>query len=167
MDNATVTIDVQSSPMALNFETSGSTAPKIETSLPIRIQAEPALSEAGLYQSIYVARTTGAYKAAATVTDASGVEVGRAEVGWTADPAADEFRSLKPNRGLLEKIAKQSSGEMVDSSRLNEFAKSMPNRSVPIMETWSFPLWHTSAVFLFALICFVSEWGLRRWKGLA
>jgi hypothetical protein len=34
------------------------------------------------------------------------------------------------------------------------------------MDSWSFPLWHTPAMFGFALLCFVSEWGLRRWKGL-
>src|SRR5258708_19530472 len=26
--------------------------------------------------------------------------------------------------------------------------------------------WHQPAVFLFALLCFVAEWGVRRWKGL-
>jgi len=25
---------------------------------------------------------------------------------------------------------------------------------------------HTSAMFVFALACFLGEWGLRRWKGL-
>lgn len=167
MDNASVSVDVQTAPVALNIEPKNSSGQSTDPNVSIRIQGEPALSEAGMYESTYVGRTTGAYKAVATVTDASGLEVGRAEVGWTADPAADEFRSLKPNRGLLEKIAKQSGGEMVGSDRLNEFAKSMPNRSVPITETWSFPLWHTSVVFLFALACFVAEWGLRRWKGLA
>jgi hypothetical protein len=34
------------------------------------------------------------------------------------------------------------------------------------MEAWTFPIWHTPAMFAFALACFVSEWGLRRWKGL-
>ncbi|MDA1277113.1 MAG: hypothetical protein O2960_24125 [Verrucomicrobia bacterium] len=167
MDNASVSVDVQTAPVALNIEPKTSSGQSTDPNVSIRIQGEPALSEAGMYESTYVGRTTGAYKAVATVTDASGLEVGRAEVGWTADPAADEFRSLKPNRGLLEKIAKQSGGEMVGSDRLNEFAKSMPNRSVPITDAWSFPLWHTSVVFLFALACFVAEWGLRRWKGLA
>jgi hypothetical protein len=34
------------------------------------------------------------------------------------------------------------------------------------MESWSKPLWQEPVVFLFALACFVAEWGIRRWKGL-
>jgi len=48
-----------------------------------------------------------------------------------------------------------------------ELAASLPHRNVPITETWTTPFWHQPAVFLFALLCFVAEWGLRRWKGLA
>ena len=56
---------------------------------------------------------------------------------------------------------------MIEPDQLARFAASMPNRTVPITETWSFPLWHTSVMFLFALACLVSEWAVRRWKGLA
>ena len=48
-----------------------------------------------------------------------------------------------------------------------EFAKSLPHESVPVMETWTSPMWHRASVFLFALCCFAAEWGLRRWRGLA
>ena len=34
------------------------------------------------------------------------------------------------------------------------------------METWTSPLWHTPAMFGFALACLAAEWGLRRWKGM-
>ena len=56
---------------------------------------------------------------------------------------------------------------MIDAARLADFAGSLPNRKAPITESWSFPLWHQPAVFLFALLCFLAEWGLRRWKGMA
>jgi uncharacterized membrane protein len=166
LDNASVSIDVQPTPIQSNAPTSDPSQP-IAAPPSVRIQSEAALSEPGLYESTYVARDTGAYKAVATVQDESGIVVGRAEVGWTSDPAAEEFRSLQPNRGLLEKIARQSGGEMIEPDQLARFAASMPNRTVPITETWSFPLWHTSVMFLFALACLVSEWGVRRWKGLA
>jgi len=133
----------------------------------IRLNTEPALSEAGLYQATYLPRETGGYRAEAIVTDATGAEAGRAEVGWTADPAADEFRSLTPNRALLESIAKRTGGEIISASRLDDFATALPHRQAPITETWTSPFWHQPAVFLFALACFVAEWGLRRWKGLA
>ena len=37
----------------------------------------------------------------------------------------------------------------------------------PITESYQTPLWHQPLVFLFALACFVAEWGLRRRRGLA
>jgi hypothetical protein len=35
-----------------------------------------------------------------------------------------------------------------------------------VTETWTSPLWHQPWMFLFALACFLAEWGLRRVKGL-
>lgn len=136
-------------------------------SAPVRLTAEASLTQAGVYETTYVPRETGGYRAEAVVTDATGLEVGRTEAGWTSDPAADEFRSLKPNRALLETIAKKTGGEVISASALASFAKSLPNRKAPITESSTSPLWHQAGVFLFALACFVAEWGLRRWKGLA
>ena len=56
---------------------------------------------------------------------------------------------------------------MIAAEKLDDFATALPNRQAPIMEDVSAPLWNRSAVFLFALACFIGEWGLRRWKGLA
>lgn len=133
----------------------------------VHLTAEPALSEAGVYEAAYVPRATGGYFAEATVIDAEGVEVGRAQAGWASDPAGEEFKSLRPNRALLENLARQTGGEVVAASDLEAFAGKLPNRNAPITESWSRPSWHQPAVFLFALACFAAEWGLRRWKGLA
>ena len=43
----------------------------------------------------------------------------------------------------------------------------MPGRKAPVTETLTEPLWHTPAMFLFSLACFLGEWGLRRRSGLA
>ncbi len=133
----------------------------------IRLTAEPALTGPGLYEATFVPREAGGYYVEAAVTDAHGAAVGRAEAGWTADPAAEEFRSLKPNRALLEQIARQTGGKVLTPGDLEKWAATLPRRTAPIMESDSMPLWHQPAVFLFALACFVVEWGLRRWKGLA
>ena len=167
LDNASVTLRILSiSSEAKPDKLPGSSGTFALTNAA-RLNAEPALVEPGLYQTTYIPRDTGGYKAEAVVTNSVGAEVGRAEVGWTSDPAAEEFRSLKPNRALLETIAKRTGGEVIAANRLEEFAASMPHRNVPVIENWSLPLWHRSSVFLFALACFVAEWGLRRWKGLA
>ncbi len=144
-----------------------SKAESASTNAAVKLSPEPALSEAGLYQDTYIPRLTGGYRAETIVLDENGLEAGRAQIGWTVDFAADEFRSLKPNRALLESIAKQSRGEMIEAGKLQTFVATLPDRKAPVTENWSFPLWHTPIVFLFALACFVTEWGLRRWKGMA
>lgn len=133
----------------------------------VRLNAEPALTEAGLYEALFVPRVTGGYLAEAVVTDADGVEVGRAQSGWSADPAGEEFKSLKPNRALLESIARQTGGEVISANNLAAFADKLPGRNAPITEGVTVPLWHQPLVFLLALTCFAAEWGLRRWKGMA
>ena len=132
----------------------------------LELTAEPSATEPGKYEATYVARNTGAYCVEALVTKSDGQVAGRAEAGWTSDPGAEEFRSLKPNRALLESIARRTGGEIVALTDLRDFVRKLPNRRAPITETATDPLWHHPAVFLFVLACFVAEWGLRRWKGL-
>jgi uncharacterized membrane protein len=158
MDNASVVLRVQS--------LSADAKAGAETNL-IRLNAEASLSEPGVYQATYVPRETGGYQVTAFVTNSVGAEVARAEAGWSTDLAAEEFKSLRPNRALLEAIAKKTGGEMLTAARLDDFARTLPNRRAPVTESWTYPLWHTPLVFLFALACFVAEWGLRRWRGLA
>jgi hypothetical protein len=132
----------------------------------IHLLAEPSATEPGLYQATYVPRLTGAYRALATVTNSEAIEVGSAARGWSTDLAADEFRSLTPNIAFLDSIAHKTGGEIVPADKLDQFARDLPHRRAPIMEPWSYPLWHTPLMFGFALFCFISEWGIRRWKGM-
>ncbi|MCC6231575.1 MAG: hypothetical protein IT580_02970 [Verrucomicrobiales bacterium] len=132
----------------------------------VRLRAEPSTEDAGVYTTTYLPRTSGGFRATASVTNEVGAEVGRAEAGWTSDPASDEFRSLEPNVALLEHIAQKTGGSVVEPGDLKTWAAGMPLRAAPIMETWAYPVWHTALMFGFALACFVAEWGLRRWKGL-
>ena len=73
LDNVAVTMKIQ--PLA-----NGPT-----NVVALRLNTEPALNEPGLYQTAYVPRETGGYLAVATVTNAVGAEVGRAEIGWATD----------------------------------------------------------------------------------
>ena len=178
LDNATVKITVtavdNADDRSRRREEAVSTNPTAEVRLltsaatnSASLNAEPALTEAGLYEAQYVPRATGGYLAEAVVTDANGVEVGRTQTGWSSDPAAEEFKSLKPNRALLENIARQTGGEVISMSSLAAFVEKLPNRNAPITENITTPLWHQPLVFLLALACFAAEWGLRRWKGMA
>ena len=92
---------------------------------------------------------------------------GTAQTGWTTNLANTEYRDLRPNLAALENLAKQTGGRVIKASELDELAESLPSERAPVMETWTQPLWHTPWVMLGALVCFVSEWGLRRRSGLA
>ncbi len=153
LDDATVTVEVE--PVMAEGGTGA-----------LRLQAEASANEAGLYELTFVPRVTGGYKASALATNSVGAEVGRDEAGWSVDLAADEFRSLTPNFALMETLAQKTGGEVIDSARLNAFVRGLPERKVPVMETWSYPLWHTPAMLVFAFACLLAEWSLRRWKGL-
>jgi hypothetical protein len=157
VDDATVTVEIE--PVVFEGTTGAAGA-------PLKLEAEPALSEPGLYHVTYVPRQTGGYRAVATVKNHAGADLGRAEAGWSTDLAAEEFRSLVPNNALLEDIARRSGGQVVDAAELNNFVRRLPELRAPVMETWSYPAWHTPLMFGFALACLLAEWGLRRWKGM-
>jgi len=130
------------------------------------IAAEPRPDQPGVYVASFVPQEEGAYKAKATVTAPDGSPVGERETGWTAEPAAEEFRRLAPDRALLERIARESGGAVVEPDRLADFVADLPNRKIPIVESWSYPFWHQPLVLLIAIFCLIAEWGLRRMRGL-
>ncbi len=157
VDDAAVTVEIE----PVVFEgTAGATG------TAIKLEAEPALSEPGLYQVTYVPRQTGGFRAVATVKNNAGADLGRAEAGWSTDLAAEEFRSLVPNVALLEDLARRTGGQVIPAADLENFVRKLPELRAPVMETWSYPAWHTPLMFGFALACLLAEWGLRRWKGM-
>lgn len=133
----------------------------------VHMVAEPSPEEVGLYEAVYIPRETGGYAVEASVTDMNGLTVGTAEAGWSSDPASEEFRSLTPDKALMEKIARQTGGEVVEASALLDFVKGLPARQVPVTEEFTSPMWHTAWLFALAIACFVAEWGVRRTRGLA
>lgn len=156
VDDAAVTLEVR--PMM----TSGASA---QTNV-VRLRAEPSRNEPGSYLASYSSRLPGAFQVTAWATNSAETNVGIASAGWSTDLASQEFHSLTPNVALLEDIARRTGGAMVRQSDLTRFARSLPNKRAPVMEGWTYPVWHTPALFIFALGCLVAEWGVRRWKGL-
>jgi hypothetical protein len=165
LEDATVTLTVRHMTNATSTALAGNA---IETApVVLRLTAEPSGGEAGLYETTFAPRADGAYVAQATVVDAEGVTVGSAEAGWTSDLSAEEFKSLTPDRALMTRLAQATGGRVLRPDDLDAFVRDIPRRSAPVTETVSEPIWHRPAVFLFALGCFILEWGLRRRKGLA
>ena len=133
----------------------------------LTLDAEPDPSEAGAYAATYVPRTPGAYRVVGKATAPDGSAVGEREAGWAAQPVADEFARLEPDRDYLKSIASKTRGEVVDGESLPAFVASLSSRSAPITEPWTSPLWHQPLYFLIAIGCLLGEWGLRRVNGLA
>ncbi|MCC9607999.1 glutamine amidotransferase [Blastopirellula sp. JC732] len=150
LDNANVTIEVST--------------PDGET---LTLTAQPKDAVSGKYASTYVPRTPGAYRANVIAYNPDGSEIQQTETGWVAEPASEEFATLKPNRDFLEMIAQKSGGEVVPLDNLDAFVATLPDREIPIVEPKIHSVWHTWGVFLLAIVLLVGEWGLRRWKGLA
>lgn len=132
----------------------------------LTLDGEPDGREAGTYAAAYVARQAGAYRVAASATAPDGSAIGEREAGWAAQPAADEFARLEPDRDFLKTIAEKTHGEVVDGDRMAAFVSSLSTRSAPITEPWITPLWHQPLYFLVAIVCLAGEWGLRRFNGL-
>lgn len=156
LDDATVSLEVT----PVNF------GPGAAVESPLHLRAEAAAAEAGLFATTFVPRRSGGYRVTAIATNAAGAEVGRAEAGWSADLEAEEFRSLLPNVALLENLAAQTHGSLVRAEDLVTFARGLPQKKAPVMETTHHPLWQTPWVLALALGCLVAEWGIRRTKGL-
>jgi hypothetical protein len=154
LDNAAVTLKI-----------SHAGAPSSEA--PLTLAADPSASEPGLYEATYIPRESGGYRVEAVVAGDAGQVLGSGATGWTSDLAAAEFRDLKANRALMERIARETGGRVLSPGDLDSFARELPSRHAPVTETVTSPLWHTPAALLFALACLAGEWGLRRWKGLA
>jgi uncharacterized membrane protein len=132
----------------------------------VDLTGEPSDRERGVYAATYVPRQAGAYRASVTAAAADGSDVGSAQSGWTSDPAADEFQTLPPNVPLLERLARESGGQVIDKGSLDAFVASLPSRHAEITEPYVKPVWHQPWVFLLAIACLAGEWGLRRWRGL-
>ena len=133
----------------------------------LSLDAEPIDDEAGAYRASHVPRLPGSYRAMIDVKAPDGTPVGQREAGWVAQPAADEFKTLQPNRAALEEIAAKTGGEVITTENLDQFVAGLPDRKVPITEPWIRPAWHHPLFYMAILGCLVGEWGLRRWKGLA
>jgi uncharacterized membrane protein len=133
----------------------------------LALEAEACDDEPGAYEATYVPREPGAYRATVKASAPDGSPIGEREAGWVAQPAADEFQNLRPNRARLEEIAAKTGGQLIEINELDELVASLPTRKAPITEPWIRPAWHHPLFYLAIIGCLVGEWGLRRWKGMA
>lgn len=132
----------------------------------VLLDAEPSNEHPGIYSTVFVPKESGAYRLVAEVVDGEGEPLAPAEAGWVHAPIVDEFQSIGVNRGLLEKLAEATEGEVIQAEELNDFVSDLSSKPMPVMTAWTMPLWDSPIVFLIVLACLLGEWGLRRSKGL-
>lgn len=133
----------------------------------VTLALDAAKSDAGQYITTFVPRATGVYRGVVSASAPDGSVISEREVGWATQPEADEFALLEPNKELLEMIAAKTGGQVIAGDGLEAFTRGLPFRQAPIMESWTFPLWHHFLFLLVAIGCLTAEWGLRRMSGLA
>lgn len=129
------------------------------------LTAEPSLDEPGLFTAEHLSEDSEGYRIEVKAIDGAGAEIGTGEVARSLNPEAAEFARLGPDAGLLARLAQVTGGELLKPSDLARLPGLLDKLDLPVAEVKQRPLWHTPWLFLFALACFLGEWGLRRRKG--
>lgn len=127
--------------------------------------AEPGLNEPGLFEAEYYPHRSGAYKIKAEVRDGQGQLLGEKQTSWVFSPLAEEYRSLEQDRALLERIAKDTGGKVIELGEVGSLPELLQNLNVPIKQTVTDPLWHSPWVFALLLGLLAAEWIIRRGAG--
>lgn len=135
----------------------------------IPMAGEPSDDVVGRFEAVVAGVAPGAYKAEvrATLTDPDRPpEELTARTGWASQPDQQEMASVTTNRRLLEDIAATTGGRVIDAAELDGFVNDLSRSDAPLVEVWSWPVWHQWWIFAAAVGCFVTDWTIRRRNGL-
>ncbi len=87
-------------------------------------------------------------------------------IGWASQPDQEEMASVTVNTRFLTDVATATGGHVVALKDLDAFVDDLSHTDAPLVEVWSWPIWHQWWVFGMAVGCFVTDWTLRRRQGL-
>ena len=91
----------------------------------VMLKAKPLDEGAGLFGVTYVPRQPGAYGVQVDAKAADGSSIGSDQSGWVSEPANAEFELLAPNRELLDQIAANTNGEVIELDDLCRNSQSL------------------------------------------
>ena len=133
-----------------------------------QLTGEPSDAESGMFEATVAAGQSGAWTATVTATleDSESEEPLVATTGWASQPDQKELRSVQVDHTFLEAVANITGGRTLAISELDRFVDSLPEGHAPLVEVWSWPIWHSWWIFIAAVACFVTDWTLRRRRGL-
>lgn len=147
-----------------------------------QLRAEPSAETPGSYEATVLCKVEGIYKAIAecSLSSAEQISSGRKsstpnsldqkvtlETGWAFEPLVEEFKGLGENLDLLERLASESGGRVLNWNELSTFSKNVPVAESSIKETIVFPIWHQAWVLALAIGSLCIDWGVRRRYGMA
>ena len=144
---------------------------KVEVTKPegssVNLSPNPHASKVGVQEADYHASATGGHLIKASVINPeTGVQT-NAQAGWVHHSQQDEYLSLLPDLPAMQQLAESTGGKIISLEGIDNFVDELDSIDLPIQETKLIPLSNNALWLAFALLCFIGEWTLRRWKKLA
>ena len=135
----------------------------------VEIAGEPSEAVSGRFEVVMSAVEAGAYTASVRATlnetDEAPEEL-LASVGWASQPDQEEMASVEIDKRFLNDVASATGGHLVPIEELDSFVDDLSRSDAPLVEVWSWPIWHQWWIFGIAVGCFVTDWTIRRRNGL-
>lgn len=134
---------------------------------PVNLSPNPHPSKVGVQEADYRASIAGGHIIKASIIDPkTGIQT-RTQSGWVHNTQQNEYISLLPDMPAMQQLAESTGGKMISLDNLDNFVSELESIELPIQETRLEPLTNNALWLVFALLCFIGEWALRRWKKLA
>ena len=133
---------------------------------PITLYAEPSVTEPGLFDADYYPSAAGGYRIKATIKDSDGKPLGEKTTGFALNPMAEEMATLAPNREWMQRLAKDTGGQVIKLADIAKLADILPKLEVPTMDRKTQPVWHSGWLLALIILLLAGEWALRRTGGI-
>ncbi len=135
----------------------------------VEVMGEPSEDTIGRFEVVMSSIEPGPYTASVTAMvnePDKEPETLNASVGWASQPDQEEMAAVTVNEKFLADVAKATGGRVIQLNELDSFVDDLAHSDAPLVEVWSWPIWHQWWVFGTAVVCFVTDWTLRRRQGL-
>lgn len=135
----------------------------------VEVAGEPSEETLGRFEVVMSSIDPGAYSVQVTAEiddPEEPPEVLTATVGFASQPQQEEMASVAINEKYLADVARTTGGRTVSIDELDAFVDDLARSDAPLVEVWSWPLWHQWWVFGIVVGCFVADWTIRRRLGL-
>ncbi len=130
---------------------------------PVELEATP--TPGGTQVARWVPEDVGRW----TIRPRDPALAARAGSGAAVEVVRDdaELRDAEADRALLDALARETGGRVVDPSGIRTLIESLPNRSVRTEMPIRDAIWSSPLALIMVMLLLVAEWVIRRWSRLA